>query len=146
MEQKLVDGQIDKVLSSMCKIFDQSPSRRGDYEKLTRGIYPLRFYSHRWTENKLVAERAIEVWDDIVIDVKFWMSLPKSKQPSSDSKSYTQLKKAITDLLIKMKFKFFAAFAKSLNSFFVTCQIDNLMVPFLAQSVAEIIHNYALSF
>ena len=109
MEQKLVDGQIDKVLSSMCKIFDQSPSRRGDYEKLTRGIYPLRFYSHRWIENKLVAERAIEVWDDIVIDVKFWMSLPKSKQPSSDNKSYTQLKKAITDLLIKMKFKFFCS-------------------------------------
>ena len=32
---------IDKVLSSMYKIFDQSPSRRGDYEKFTRGIYPL---------------------------------------------------------------------------------------------------------
>ena len=106
----------------------------------------MRFYSHRWTENKLVAERAIEVWDDIVIDVKFWMSLPKSKQPSTDNKSCTQLKKAIIDLLIKMKFKFFAAFAKSLNSFFVTFQIENLMVPFLAQSIAEIIHHYALSF
>ena len=45
---------IDKVLSSVYKIFGQSPSRRGDYEKLTRGIYPLQFYSHKWVEYKLV--------------------------------------------------------------------------------------------
>ena len=52
---------IDKVLYSMYKIFDQSPSRRGGCEKLTRCIYPLHFCSLRWVENKLVAERAIEV-------------------------------------------------------------------------------------
>ena len=97
---------VDKVFSSMYKIFDQSPSRRGDYEKLTRGFYPLQFCSHKWAENKLVAEKAIEVWDDIVTVVKFRVSLPKSKQPNSDNKSYTRLKEAITDPLIKAKFNF----------------------------------------
>ena len=106
----------------------------------------MQFCSHRRVKNKLVAERAIEVWDDIVTIVKFWMSLPKSKQPSSDNKSYTRLKDPITDPLIKTKFKCFAAVAKSLNSFLVTFQNNNPMVPFLAQSIKEIIRNYASSF
>ena len=130
----------------MYKIFHQSPSRKGDYEKLTIGDYPLQFCSHRWVENILVVERAIEVWDDIVTVVKFWMSDPKSKQPSLDSKSYTQLKEAITDPLIKTKCKFFAAVAKSLNSFLVRFQIENPMVLILVKSMKEIIRNYASSF
>ena len=59
----------------MYKIFRQSSSRRGDYEKLIRGIYPFLLDFHRWVENKLVVERAIEVWNDIVTFVKFWMNL-----------------------------------------------------------------------
>ena len=34
---------IDNVLSAMYKIFNQSPSRRADYERLT-GVYPLQFF------------------------------------------------------------------------------------------------------
>ena len=79
----------------------------------------------------------MEVWDDIVTVVKFWMSLPKFKQPSSDNKSYTRLKEAITDPLIKTKFN---------SSFSVTFQMDNLMVPFIAKSIEEMIRNYASSF
>ena len=57
---------VGKTLKAMNKIFDQASSRRGDYEKLTRRTYPLQFCSHRWAENKVVADRAIDVWDDIV--------------------------------------------------------------------------------
>ena len=32
---------IDKVLSAMYKIFNQSPSRRADYERLTDVVYLL---------------------------------------------------------------------------------------------------------
>ena len=122
----------DKVLSSisMYKIFHQSSSRRGDYEKFIRGIYSLLLGFHRWVENKLVVERAIEVWNDIVTFVKFWMNLSKSKQPSSDNKSYTRLKQVIADPLIWTKFKFFAAVAKILNNFLVTFETDNPMVSF----------------
>ena len=60
---------IDKVLSAMYKIFDQSPSRRADYERLTDGVYPLQFCSHLWAENEKVAVRAIAVWENIQIVV-----------------------------------------------------------------------------
>ena len=45
---------LDKILSAMWKIFDQSPSRRADFEFQTSGNYPLQFYSHRWAENERV--------------------------------------------------------------------------------------------
>ena len=52
----------------------------------------------------------------------------------------------ITHSLIKSKFKYFAEVAKSISSFLVTFQTDNPVVLILAQSVGEIISNYASSF
>ena len=49
----------------------------------------------------------------------------------------------ITHSLIKSKFKYFAEVAKSISSFLVTFQTDNPVVLLLAQSVEEIISNYA---
>ena len=79
---------LDKILRAMYKIFDQAPGRRGDYEKLTRGTYPLQFCSHRWAENKHVSDRAIDIWDDVAIVVNYWNGLKKSQQPSPENKSY----------------------------------------------------------
>ena len=137
---------IDKILAAMYKIFDQAASRRGDYERLTKGVYPLQFVSHRWAENQIVAERAIEVWEDIVTVVKYWMSLPKNKQPHKDNKSFPRLVSAITDPLMICKFKFFAATAKILNKFLLKFQTDKPMVPFLAHALDEIIRNFCTSF
>ena len=49
---------IDKILSAIFKIIDQSPSRRTDYERLSGEsvVYPLQFCSHIWAESKVVAE------------------------------------------------------------------------------------------
>ena len=77
---------LDKILSAMWKIIDQSPSRRVDFESQTSGNYPLQFCFHRWAENVRIAQRAIVVWPDIVKVVKFWMSLPRQKQPSKENK------------------------------------------------------------
>ena len=137
---------IDKALGAMHKIFDQSTSRRGDYESLTREVYPLKFCSHRWAENQIVAERAIDVWDDMVIIVNYWMGLPKAKQPKQGNKSYSRLKTAVSDPLMKTKFKFFAAIAKILNRFLVMFETNNPMVPFLAQAIEEIMGLFGLSF
>lgn len=137
---------IDRILKAMYKIFDQAPGRRGDYEELTRGIYPLQFCSHRWAENKKVAERAIDIWDDIVIVVNHWNGLPKSQQISAENKSYPRLKAAKSDPLLKIKMKFFASLADTLNGFLVKFQTNNPMVPFLAQSLEEIIRSFASCF
>ena len=67
---------------------DQSPLQQADYENVYKSaVYPLQFCSHRWAENKIIAESAIDVWKDIVKTVKFWMGLSKSKQPKEDNKS-----------------------------------------------------------
>ena len=125
---------INKILSAMHKIFDQSPPRRANYENVTKSnVYPLKFSSHRWAENKIVAERAIDVWENVVKTVKYWMGLQKSKQRKDSNKSYQRLKSAITDLLIPVKLKFFAKTVDELNRFLVLYQTDNPMVPFIAQ-------------
>ena len=52
---------IDKILSVMRKVFNQSHSRRVNYEKISGSdFFPLKFFSCRWAENK-IAERGIEV-------------------------------------------------------------------------------------
>ena len=137
---------IDKVLGAMYKIFDRSPSRRGNYESLMRGIYPPQFCSHRWAENQIVAETAIDVWDSIIIVVNYWVGLPKAQQPKEGNESYSQLKTAIPDPLMKTKFKFIAATVKILNSFLVKFQTNNPMVPFLAQAIEEMMRLFGSCF
>ena len=69
----------------MYKIFDESPSRRADSERITSATssdYPLRFSSHRWIENAKAVKRTQIIWSNIVHVVKFWKGLPKSKQPA----------------------------------------------------------------
>ena len=86
-----------------------------------------------------VAVRAIAVWENIRIVVNFWMALQKSRQSSEVIKSYIRLKAAIADSLMFVKFKFFANTAKALNKFLVAYQTEKPMVPFLAQSIEDII-------
>ena len=72
---------IDKGLGVCTKsLINQSPTQRGDYGSFTWGIYFLQFSSLRWGGNQTVAERAIDVWDNMVIVVNYWLGLPKAKQ------------------------------------------------------------------
>lgn len=57
-----------------------------------------------------------------------------------------KLKTAISDQLMKTKFKFFVATAKILNSFLVKFQTNNPMIPFLAQAIEEIMGLFGSSF
>ena len=56
------------------------------------------------------------------------------------------MKSGITDLLIPVKLKFFAKTADELNKFLLLYQTDNPMVPFIAQSLEEIIRQFASTF
>ena len=71
------------------------------------------------------------------------MTLPKSKQPSEENKSYICLKAAVTDSLMLVEFKFFANTAKVLNKFLVAYQTEMPIVPFLAQSIEDIIRSFS---
>ena len=70
---------IDKILKAMWQIFHQSPARRDLYIKETQcDTFPLPFCKTRWIEDESVAERAIQLWGNVVKIIKYWQSLSKS--------------------------------------------------------------------
>ena len=84
MERKVLDGNLKKLLSSLYKIFDESPSRSADFELITNDMkndYSLQFCAHRWVENERVAKKARAVWNNIPVIIEFWKGLPNAKQP-----------------------------------------------------------------
>ena len=91
----------------------------------------------RWVEDKVVAERLIEIWDNIVKIVKFWEGLPKSKRPAY--KSYASVKSAVEDLLTPAKLKFFSFLAGFLQPVLVKYQTDKPMVPYLYQDLSKLL-------
>ena len=80
---------VDKILSGMYKIFNQSPSKKADYEMITDGLYPLQFCSHWGVENEKVALQAINIWDNIDTFINSWMELLKARQPLEKKKPFS---------------------------------------------------------
>ena len=71
---------------------------------------PLKFCITRWIEDDVVAQRALKVWDSVVLTVKYWGGLCVSKRPKNN-KSYDSLVKHHLDLLIPAKLHFFVFIA-----------------------------------
>ena len=62
------------VLTSLYRIFDESPSRRIDSEALTQAIssdYPLQLCANRCIENDRVPIKAREIWAKLVKIIEF---------------------------------------------------------------------------
>ena len=72
-------------------------------------------------ENEVVARRTEVVWPKLVEDVRYWQSLPKSKQPgqgkSDSKKSYQHLASSCSDALVPLRLAFFEEVGKKLNKF-----------------------------
>ena len=65
------EWSISPLLSSLYYHFKDSPARREDYVKVTgNSQLPLKFVSHRWLENVVVSERALNIWRNIEAYVK----------------------------------------------------------------------------
>ena len=151
--KKASGWELKSLLNAMYKIFDESPERRADYEKIMTTIesdFALQFCSHRGNENARVAERAENIWEKYLQIIDFWKTLPKSKQlgqgkPGSN-KSYDTLLKKASDLLVPVKLKFFKEVAGCLNSFLVTFQTDTPMIPLLVDKLEEILRFYCWRF
>ena len=133
----------------MYKIFDKSPVRRADYEKIMTAIerdYVLQFCSQRWIENARVAEKAENVWEKYLQIIDFWKTLPKSKQPGQGkpgtNKIYDTLLKIASDLLLLVKLELFKEVVDHLNFFIVTFQTHAPMVPLLVVKLEEIVRFY----
>ena len=75
------DWEMKILLKSCYPILHDSLARRDDYISVTKSTkFPLAFCSTRWLDDKPLADRLLEIWPNIVKTVKYWTSLPKSKQ------------------------------------------------------------------
>lgn len=77
------------------------------------------------------------LWPNIVKIIKYWEGLCKSKTPQN--KSYENLTKHYLDKLFPLKLQFFKDIAGQLKGFLKAMQIDQPMVPFLDESLSDIV-------
>ena len=121
---------ISNLLTSLYYLFNDSPARRDDYQKLTSSSkFPLKLCAHRWLENGAVAQRAIEIWKHVkkyVVDVK--------KKP--DSKSFATVKESVNDPLIIANLSFFVSVVSHIKRFLTMFQGDRPLAPFLCDELA----------
>ena len=140
--KKASDWKIKKLLSSLHKIFDKSSSRRADYELITDARefdYPLPFCSHRCVEDERVVKKARSLWDKIPVIVDYRKGLPRSKQPGQGkvgaNTSYDHLCVAYKDPLVLRRS------SKIHKCLLIVFQTDQPMVPFLAETLDELIQS-----
>ena len=73
-----------KFLKGSHRILADTLARREDYFNIPGSTtYDLPFCNTRWIEDKPVAERLIDVWQNILKIFDFWEGLVKSKRPKS---------------------------------------------------------------
>lgn len=118
---------LQKTLSSLYWLLNDSPARRENYIKVTgNSVFPLKFCQHQWLDNVSVAERALEVWPYIV---KYVNAVKATSYPRS--KSYKTISTSCCDPLMPAKNTFFASVAKQINPFQTAFQTDKPMLSFM---------------
>ena len=97
-----------------------------------------------------MARRAQVIWPKIVEVVKYWKTLPKSKQPGQGkpekNKSYQTLLKNYTDPMVLPRLAFFEEVSRKLNKFLRRFQTDAPMVPFLVDTIEEVLRDFCSKF
>ena len=91
----------------------------------------------RWLENKKVADRLIELRDNIRQPSKFWDKFPKSKQPQS--KSYKNVQEVISGPFTLAKLKFFSFVSDIVEPFLKKYQSDKPMIPFMYEDLKDLV-------
>ena len=100
------EWDIVKIFKGLYTLFNDMPARRADYIDVTgSNLLSKSFCATRWIEDSDIAERAIEIWDNILKIFTFWESLPKYKRPSS--KRYLIVQEATRYSMILAKLHFF---------------------------------------
>ena len=93
---------------------------------------------------------SLEIWPKIIEIVKYWKSLPKSKQPGygkvGNNTSYDYLVTSINDSVIPLKIIFLEDGAKKLNKFLTLFQIDQPMIPFIAETLNNLVRFFMEKF
>ncbi|KXJ20267.1 hypothetical protein AC249_AIPGENE16597 [Exaiptasia diaphana] len=63
--------KVDSYLLGLYRLFKDAPARKENFLKVTNSnVTPLKFVNHRWLENVPAAQRAIDMWDSVLLYVK----------------------------------------------------------------------------
>ena len=130
--------KVDSYLSSLYRLFKDAPARNEDFLKVTNSdVMPLKFVNHRWLENVPAAQRAIDMWDSVLIYVK--ASEEGTINKPKNCKSYETIKECVNDKCFLAKLYYFKCIALQLQPFLVKYQTNNPMVPFLSNDLCMLI-------
>ena len=92
----------------------------------------FRFCTTRWVEDKIVAERVLEVWKPLTNVIKYWESLRRKNT------SYEILTKHYKDPLVPAKLHFFAFVTSIFQPYVVIFQTNSPMIPFMFSELEKI--------
>ena len=110
-------------------------SRRADYvEWTTSEQFPSSFSGTRWLEDAQVAQRAIDIWENLSTYVDKVESKSASNRPKCASYS-TVVRAVKTDPMTIAKLYFFIRVAKIMKPFLHKFQTSNPMMPFMEQEL-----------
>ena len=127
--------KLDDIFKSLYKLFKKAGGWRTDYKSITGSkIFPFSFCKTRWLDDKIVADRAIEIWPNIKIFCQVWQLGPKSKCP--DSRCYRVVRDAVADYLVLVKIHFFSYLASLMLPFLTLYQSTQPVVAFMDEDIS----------
>ena len=105
-----------KLLRALWYLFHDSPARRDDFQSITKSnVFMLQFCSTRWVEDVIVAERAVEIWPNVVKYVNETLKKPKKCIPTVAS--FTTVHEYTKDPLVIAKLQVFISTAQIVKPF-----------------------------
>ena len=114
---------IKSIFKAAYTILHDTPAWREDFISVTgEERFPLFFCATCSVEDTVVADRLIEIWENITKIARYSKRLPKSNQLSS--KSFFKVREAANDKFILAKFHFFSFLEVFLNHFLQSSKSD----------------------
>ena len=129
-------GIVD-FLTALYYLLKNSPARRDDFLKESKGALPQKFIQHRWLDNVPASEAAINLLPSIK---KYVSSVDKGDHKKPSCKSYNCIKNNLNDILLSVKLKVFHSIAKVLHPFLTKYQTDKPMLFFLSEDLKKCVN------
>ncbi|XP_056451964.1 uncharacterized protein LOC130387051 isoform X3 [Gadus chalcogrammus] len=129
--------QMEKILRALHTIFLNVPARREDFIAVTKSsTFALPFCGHQWVENLPVAERALQIWPNIL---KYVAAVRTKDVNNPATSSFDTIEVAAKDPFVIAKLEFFTAVCRTVSPFLTRYQTDEPVLPFIAHDLAELL-------
>ena len=130
---------IESILGSLHWLFKDSPARYEDFKTSTKcTLLPKKFCKHRWLDNVIVMERALEMWPHIE---QYVQCVKSGTLPHPKNKSFEVVASSCGDPFFVAKGSIFLSIAKDLAPFLIKYQSDMPMLPFVQMDLCQLLRS-----